>query len=335
MTEAFGRIRPGDVISSDLMNRLLVHAEDAQAKLASIDHLLPGPLKVVVPNLFGLSLGIAKAELTKPKFGLLPGDIFDTGGQRIFPENTAALELVVLGQSPEANRIVQVGSKVNLVIARPVASGGGGGTTPSNHEVTGMNPADGGRANQEVTVIGSNFLTPYHRNRVIFDGEFFATPKLGSSTTALVIDVPADIPGLPREVQVAVEANGVTRLLPTLYLIRPRSTTPELKITHWEPQIRVRVGQTLQIFGTGFSETAAQNRITFIYTPDPTKTLIVNGSAVQRVGDEMRVDVTVPIFPTGMTPAVTGTSYNVTLHIGENQAVKASGMSIEILPPLA
>jgi hypothetical protein len=334
MAEGFGRVRPGDLISSDLMNRIIAQVEETQAKLASIDHLLPGPQKVAVPNLFSLSLGIAKTELTKPKFGLLPGDIFDTSGQRIFPENSAALELVVLGQSPEANRIIPIGSKVNLVIAHAATGGSGGGGAPtSNHEVTGIEPATSARADQEVTVIGANFITPYYRNRVIFDGEFFATPKLGSSVTRLVVDVPADIPNLPRDVQIAVEANGVTRLLPTLFLIRPKSTTPELKITHWEPQIRVAVGDSLQIFGTGFSEIADQNKITFIYMPNPDLKLGVSGIGVRRVGNEMRVDINVPTFPANMAPADTGTQYRVTLHIGENQSVVASGMIIEIDPP--
>jgi hypothetical protein len=335
MANGLQEVRPGDVISAELMNRLLLAVTEIQSKLSGVEGLLGGPGKVVVPNVFGLSLAAAKAELTKPKNGLQIGDVFNTGGQRIFPENTAALELSVLNQVPQAGRIVDVGSRVGLVIAQlPAAAGGGGGTTPAtpNHQVTGVLPPEGKAADGEVTVVGTGFITPFSRNRVIFDGTFIQTPKLGSTVTGLVVDVPKDLPGLPRDVSVAVEIDGVTRVLPTLYRVLPVSSTPELKIK--EVPTRVRQNGTLNIIGTGFSPTPAQNKVTFIFTPNPTLRQVVDASAVTAVGQDQQLSVTVPVFTNpAMKPADTGTQYNLTVHIGTDTNRVANG-SVEIRPPV-
>ena len=331
MANGFEDVRPGQIISSELMNLLLKAVTEIQSKLGGIEGLLAGPGQVVVPNVFGLSLAAAKAEVTKPKYGLQIGDVFNTGGQRIFPENTAALELSVLNQVPEAGRIADVGSKVGMVIAQLASSGG---TVPAgpNHQVTGVLPPEGKAADGEVTVVGTGFITPFSRNHVIFDGTFTQTPKPGSTVTGLVVDIPRDLPGLPRDVAVAVEIDGVTRVLPTLYHVLPVSNVPELKIT--EMPIRVRENATLNIIGTGFSATPAQNKVTFIFTPNPTLTQMVEGSAVTAAGEDQQLTVTVPLFSNvAMRPADTGTQYNVTIHIGSDTSKVANG-SIEIRPPV-
>ncbi|HEY0006839.1 MAG TPA: hypothetical protein VGB17_18815 [Pyrinomonadaceae bacterium] len=343
MANGFENVRPGEIISSDLINRLLEAVSDIQGKLVGIDSLLAGPGKVAVPNLFGFSLGIAKAELMKPKYGLLPGDIFNTGGQRIYPENTAALELAVLNQVPEPGRVVPVGSRVGLVIAQLATATGGtgtGGTTqPPNHIVTGMNPAmpTGARLNQEIHVIGQNFVTPFNRNHVIFDGVHIAIPKEGSSVTDLLIDVPTTIPDVPRSVQVAVEVDGLTRLLPFNYLIKPLSDTPELKITSTSAAgVFVRQGSNLLINGTGFSATAAQNKVTFILKTNTSLFQVVSATNVEDFGQERRLTVPVPnpFTNPAMQPNATGVQYTVKVHIGTNEAVFAT-TEVQIRTPLA
>ena len=331
MANGFEEVRPGDVISSDFWNSIIKAVNEMEAKLEGIDSLLPGSGRVAVPNLFGFALGLAKAELMKPKNGLLPGDIFNTAGQRIFPENTAALELSVLNQTPEAGRIVNVGSRVGLVIGQPAAAGVGStgtGPAPPNHTVTGMNPPmpTGARLNQEIHVLGTNFVAPFNRNHVIFDGEHIAVPK-GGSATDLLIDVPTTIPNVPREVQVAVEIDGVTRLLATPYLIKPLSDTPELKINSTSADgFFVRQGQNLLITGTGFSATAVQNNVTFILKSNTGLFQVVTATNVEDLGAEKRITVPVPnpFTPAGMQPSITGVPYTIRLHIGTNTAVVAT-----------
>jgi hypothetical protein len=335
MANGLQEVRPGDIISAELMNNLLKAVNDIESKLSGIEGLLAGPGQVVVPNVFGLSLSAAKAEVTKPKYGLQIGDVFNTGGQRIFPENIAALELSVLNQVPEAGRIVDVGSKVGMVIAQLASSGGTGGgigATGPNHQVTGVLPPEGKAADGEVTVVGTGFITPFSRNHVIFDGTFTQIPKPGSTVTGLVVDIPRDLPGLPRDVAMAVEIDGVTRVMPTLYHVLPVSVTSELKIK--EMPTRVRENATLAIVGTGFSPTPDQNKVTFIFTPNPALRQVVVASAFTAVGEDQQLTVTVPLFSNAaMRPADTGTQYNVTVHIGSDTTKVANG-SIEIRPPI-
>jgi hypothetical protein len=141
-------------------------------------------------------------------------------------------------------------------------------------------------------------------------------------------------------VKVAVRAYGVTRFLPRLYRITPESTEPELKILNWNPRIRVRIGQVLKIIGTGFSDTASENKITFIYRPNTDLTLTVDGESVEQLtNDEKSVSLTVPDFKEynkeEMYPAGTGTQYDVELHIGSDITKIAKGMNIQIRPPLS
>jgi hypothetical protein len=335
MADPLNEVQPGEVISSDAWNKLVKLLNEVQAKLGGID--VTGPGRVAVPDLFGISLGFAKETLMKPKYGLLPGDIFNTSGQRIFPENTAALELAVLNQVPEAGRIVDVGSSVGLVIAQ-LASSGGGTTPGGNHTVTGMNPGmpTGARLEQEIHILGTNFVAPFNRNHVIFDGEHVAIPKGGLGTSDLLVDVPGTIPGVPRPVQVAVEIDGVTKVLPFLYLISPKSSTPELKITATSADgAFIRQGQNLLITGTGFAAVASQNEVRFLLKTNTSLTQLVTPTNIETIGDQRRLTVPVPTsFPAGMQPNATGVQYLVRVHIvGTNETLFAQG-EVQIRTPL-
>jgi hypothetical protein len=320
----FEKVKPGDLITADLINTIM-----GKLKMVDIEGM------VEVPKLFGISLSQAKAILINPSVGLVPGIVLAADGERIYPENTDALEMPVLNQFPAPGEIVLAGSVVDMVIAAKVSS-----VEPSpqaKHIVTDMYPPDSARANQRIKVIGENFEEPYYRNSVIFDDVYNTTPLDGSSTTELIVDVPKSIPNLPRDVKVAVQAYGITKYLPRLYKITPESAEPELKITGVEPDPAatfVRVGGTLWIKGTGFSDTANLNKITFISRNPDHPTHTINGETVEQLtGDEKRVSVTVPEFPPEMSPG-DGAVYDITLHIGDNVNNIATGGSIEIRPPL-
>lgn len=338
MVDGLEEVRPGDVISSALMNRIVSTLIDLDNKLRAIEGSVAGPGKVVVPNLFGLSLAAAQTEITKPQLGLRVGDVFTTAGSRVPPEDVPALERSVLNQVPEGGRIVAVGSRVGLVIGQPATTGGSGpgtGTVP-NHQVRSVLPVEGKAADGEVTIVGTGFAAPISRNTVVFDGLFTKKPKEGSSGINLIVDIPADIPNLPRDVQVAVEIDGITRVMPTLYHVFPKSSVPELKITDWLPHIRVRTNQELTITGTGFSPTPSENKVTFILASNSSLTQVVIPTEVAQVGAERRLTLTVPEFsnPLMRPPAPGGTQYNVTVHIGDDVSKVARGMGLEIRPPL-
>lgn len=341
MANLFEEVRPGDIISAEVWNSLVLTINDMQSKLEGIEPLLSGPGRVVVPNLFGMSLGLAKTELMKPRYGLLPGDIFSAGGQRIFPENTAALELAVLNQVPEAGRVVTVGSRVGMVIGQPATPGGGSSGGPTaNHTVTGMVPGmpAGARLDQEIRVIGTNFVAPFNRNRVIFDGEHVAIPKGGLGSTELLIDVPATIPGAPKLVQVAVEVDGVTRVLPFQYQINPRSATPELKVTSTSADgFFIRQGANLLINGTGFSATAAQNEVTFLLKTNTSLSQMVRATNVEDFGAERRLTVPIPnpFSTSGMQPNATGVQYTVRVHIQDTATTLFATTEVQIRTPVA
>jgi hypothetical protein len=322
MADIFKRVNPGDLITADLINTIMEEL-----------NMVAAPGKVRVPKLFGYSLSQAKSILTAPSVGLVTGVIIATDGQRIYPENRDALEMPVLNQVPVPGEVATVGSSVDILIAAQVSEDDI--PTVPEHSVTGMNPPDGARANQRVIVIGENFQEPYHRNTVYFDELYGTTPKLGSSTTGLIVDVPPNIPGLPKDVKVAVQSYGVTKYLPKLYAIETEAQEPELKIESWEPLTRVRVGETLNITGSGFSDNYSENKITFIYRPKKDLTFTVNGKSINDApGDLKTVSLTVPDFPKEMSPATTGTQYDVTIHIGDDTTHVAMGMNIQIRPKL-
>ncbi len=333
MANELEHVRAGDVISSEFCNKLIDLVNDAHEKLAGIDDLLPGSGKVAVPNLFGLSLELAKAELTRPAYGLLMGNVYNALGIRIFPENSDALVLPVLNQTPEAGKIVPIGTAVNLLIA---ATGTGGSSNGGyDLQVTGIKPSEGAELTQDIEIEGKNFLTPFYRNRVFFDGAFEAAPKEGSTDKSLVVKVREDIPNVPRKVSIAVQAEGITRVYDQLYLIKPK-TQDTLSIIRSDPFRDAVEDSDLVLIGTGFSSVAEENKITFIINPllpEPRPKVVVNGKSVVTQADGMYLTVHIPNFSNNcpgisggcpnMAPSPTGTAFKITVHKGTDTTKQA------------
>ncbi|MFX0194494.1 MAG: carboxypeptidase regulatory-like domain-containing protein [Candidatus Hodarchaeota archaeon] len=276
---------------------------------------------VIVPKLFGLSLGQAKATLTSPEVGLVPGNIITTHGERIYPDNVAALEMVVLNQVPDAGEAVQPGSSVDIVIASLPSEGPG---PAPEHRVTGIDPEEGARVGQPITVIGESFVSPLYRNRVSFDNEV-VLPRPASTSTRLNVIVPDTLSGLPRSVRVCVEIDGVSKCLEQLYPIDVASGEPELIINATDPSDLVTIGFPFSLIGTGFDPAPENNRITFILASDATKRHMVNPDTVSSEGEIMRMTINKlgehpNEFPSDMAPSQFGTSYQIELTVGEKQA---------------
>ena len=102
-------VRPGDVISSDLMARIiaLLNAHDAA--------LGGGGGGIAVPNLFGRTLTEARLMLQLQQLAL--GTVVDIFGVIVNPNAAASGSLVVLNQVPIAGAGTIVGATVGLVVS--------------------------------------------------------------------------------------------------------------------------------------------------------------------------------------------------------------------------
>ncbi|HEX6464769.1 MAG TPA: IPT/TIG domain-containing protein [Vicinamibacterales bacterium] len=186
------QVRPGDLISSDLMNAIL-------DRLSQISGGAVGTQ--VVPNVFGAFLGDARATILQPGRQLILGFTYDVTGAAVDPLSSANFNLIVLNQSPPGNTLVAPNTSVNLVVSQQLSSTGGGGTLPptfARTETASGTPATSFPVNGTVAIVGTNFSTNASQNSVTFDG----TPGPVASdpadpTRRLLVTVPTGIPGAP------------------------------------------------------------------------------------------------------------------------------------------
>src|SRR5262249_36127012 len=116
------QVRPGDLVSSDVMNAILERL--AQLGGGGVTGTQ------VVPNVFGSFLGDARAAILQPGRQLLLGFTYDVTGAAVDPLSSANFNLIVLNQSPAGNTLVAPSTPVNLVVSQALASSGGGTTPP-------------------------------------------------------------------------------------------------------------------------------------------------------------------------------------------------------------
>ena len=250
------QVRPGDLISSDLMNAIL----DRLSQMGG------GPVGTqVVPNVFGLFLGDARAAIVQPGRQLMLGFTYDVTGAAVDPLSTANFSLIVLNQSPPGNSLVAPNTPVNLVVSQQIASSGGGTTPPptiTRTETAGGTAATSFPVNGTLAIVGTNFSATASQNTVTFDG----TPGTVASdpadpTRRLLVTVPTGIPGGPVNpgdpaktgVVLSVRRLGGDPVTTTVTLTAPVANQPT--IANVSPATQFE-NQNVTITGTNFAANA-------------------------------------------------------------------------------
>lgn len=285
-------VRPGDVISSDLMTRIiaLLNAHDAA--------LGAGTGGIVVPNLFGRT--IIEAQLMLQMQQLALGSVVDVFGTIVNPQAAASASLMVLNQVPVAGAGTIVGAAVSVVVS--AQSGGGGGPAPVTPQINQIVQVSA-RAGETIEIRGSGFAGV--TSSVTFGG--IAGTVLGTSNqTRLFVTVPSGIPGAPAlpgdpslpGVVVRVTNPGGGFATGSLTIAPPLASP--LTIAGISAAL---VGNPVTITGSGFSATASQNVVNFGGVNAGTPSA---ASAVQ-------LTVTVPTGIPGLV--VPGDSTTVNVHV--------------------
>ena len=287
-------VRPGDIISSDLMARIiaLLNAHDAA--------LGGGTGGLVVPNLFGRTVAEARVILQLQQ--LVLGSVVDVFGTIVNPQATTSASLMVLNQVPVAGQGTIAGAAVSLVVAAPAGSGGGGGTSPGTPQITLIVQASA-RAGESIEIRGSGFAGA--QSAVTFGG--IAGTVLGTSNvTRLFVMVPPGIPGAP-----ALPGDPPLPNVP-VRVTNPGGATASGSITIAAPLASplvitgipgATVGSPVTITGTGFST-------------DPTRNVVNFGGVVAGVpslASPTQLTVTVPTGIPGLV--VPGDSVTVNVHV--------------------
>lgn len=252
-----GDLKPGDLITSELMNWLLKRISDLEASIGAV---VGGP--ITVPNLFGRTVSDVQALLGQPAFQLVLGTVLDTFGVTVLPASQGFATRVVLAQSPPPGSRVPAQSGVALVVAaNPSAVTNPGNQKPS---ISGFNPTTQ-NAGEIIRILGSNFAALNTANIVRFGTATADPPGLDSNPSTLVVRIPTTIPGLPAQgssgtmaVNVTVTTNGLASdpMALTVGAQLPRPAPNIVSITP-SPLVGQRVGQPITITGTAFVDTPA------------------------------------------------------------------------------
>lgn len=297
-------IRPGDVISSDLMTRIIAMLN---AHEAAIGGGTTGG--VVVPNLFGRTLSNARTALTQQQLTL--GTVVDVFGAIVNTTGSTAGGLMVLNQVPIGGSRTVIGASVNLVVS---AASGGGGTTPTVPVVNLAVPSTV-RAGETVDFRGSGFAGA--SSTVTFGG--IAGTVLGTSSQShLFVTVPQGIPGAPSLPGDADVSGIVVRIAnpdgafvdSTITIRAPLANPLTIGLIAPDP---ATVGSPVTITGTGFTTTASQHVVRF-----------GSVSATPSAASATQLTVTVPEGIPGLITPGDSTTVNVTVRRTTDNAVSGS-----------
>jgi hypothetical protein len=303
MAAIIDTVNPGDVISSDLMRRIiaLLNAHDAQ--------LGGGQGGIVVPSLFGQTLAESQVILQLQQLTL--GTVVDVFGTIVNPSAAASASLIVLNQVPVAGAGTIVGAAVNLVVP---GQAGGSVPPPATPQITLVVPTSA-RVGTSIDIRGSGFSGT--DAAVTFDG--IAGEVLGTSNiTRLFVTVPAGIPGAPTHTGDPDKPGVVVRVTNTSGAFATTSITVQaplavpLAITSILPD-PAQVSLPVTIVGTGFSGTANQNVVRFGTV-----------SATPSAASTTQLTVTVPTGIPGLVTPGDSTAVNVTITRTTDNAVSGA-----------
>lgn len=289
MVTIVDNIRPGDVISSDLMTRII-------AILNAHDALLGGGSEgLVVPNLFGRSITDARVMLQLQQLTL--GTVVDVFGTIVNSQAVASASLIVLNQVPVAGAGTILGAAVSLVVS---AQSGGGVPTPVPIQINQIVQASA-RAGETIEIRGSGFAGV--TSAVTFGG--ISGSVLGTSNlTRLFVLVPQGIPGAPTTPTAPSLAGVAVRITNPGGAFATGSITiaPPLASPLTISAITAAVvSDPVTITGTGFSTAVSQNVVNFGGV----------NAGVPSAASTTQLTVTVPTGIPGLVSAGDSTTVNV------------------------
>lgn len=309
------QVRPGDVISSELMNAILDALFQLQGNIGGTQ---------VVPNLFGATLLNARGSILQPGRQLQLGLVVDVSGASIDPMATINNALIVLNQNPGAEARVAPGTPVNLLVSR---ASSGSQNPPANPPTIARTETAGGTVatsfavGATVVVVGTGFSATASQNTVTFNDRPAASVANDPAdpTRRLLVVVPIQITGAPvnpgdaalNGVVLRVTTQGAGQVQTSITVTAPVPSQPT--ISQINPLIQDE-GANITITGTNFTSNT-QVRIrntTATIVGTPTATTIV--ATVPQFADiqpgppvAAAVVVVVPASPTPLEVNFTGT----------------------------
>ena len=263
MTQLSDRVRPGDLIQSDLMNLILQRLQELSDSISG----LSDTGRVSVPSVFARTLADARTILALPMNRLNVGNVIDAFGLAVDVNAVESRTRLVVNQIPPPGARVASGSAVDLVLA---AKQGTGGTTPStlptiDPSVARLKTPIG----EEVIITGSNFAQLRSDNQVFFDNVPAPVPSAQSGTTALFVRVP-DVTNPPTGTQekqvplrVVITPTGQAATSTTILLAKLAVSIPTVSSIDIAPNDTGVLGELVTIHGTGFAAAAADNVVLF------------------------------------------------------------------------
>lgn len=261
MAAQLKRVERGDLITSDLMNLIIDQLIELSGKVTG-----PQPGDVLVPNLLARTLLQAGDIISQPQISLQFGNMIDAMGNAIDPSLAESKTRLVINQNPPPGTRVNLGAKVDLVLAAKA----NGGTSPQpvdkKPQITGFAKAET-PIKQPVTIVGKNFDPAPEKNKVTFDGINAGKPSPQSTDIFLIVTVP-EIPDPPaagktKEVTVKVETPlGADSMKHFVSPALP-GENPEIDLIKTKVTGIAQVGEVITIQGDFFDPTPAKNKVSF------------------------------------------------------------------------
>jgi len=228
------QVRPGDPISSSLMNAIL----DTLANLQG------GPVGTeTVPNVFGMFLSDARLAIQQSGSQLMLGFTLDVSGAVVDPLAAANAQLVVLNQNPPADARVSVNTPVNMVVSRSAVGSGPPPPPPPPPAITRTETSGGVVSTtfpvgSSFAIVGNNFNVNPALDTVKFNNVAAASVAvdLANPSGRLLVAVPAGIPGAPVNpgdaslpgVQLTVQTPGASAASTTVTISAPVPNAPAI-----------------------------------------------------------------------------------------------------------
>jgi len=222
------RVRPGDLITSDLINAIIANIAELNTALAGIG----GAGLVVVPNTIGKTLAEARAIISNPTTHLNMGGIIDVTGQSVSAVADEAQVRRVVSQAPVPGARVISATALSLVLTiRPGT--GGSGTTPSDAPV--IQSVATGRIGDVVAINGNNFELAREDNDVLFAGVPAETP-LTATKTMLTVRIPEiTLPSGSTGTTVDVLLRTAHGEAPGTAVVQPKAAVPTPRVMGVSP----------------------------------------------------------------------------------------------------
>jgi hypothetical protein len=261
MAAQLKRVERGDLITSDLMNLIIDQLIELSGKGTG-----PQPGDVLVPSLLARTLFQASDIIKQPQISMQFGNIIDAAGNVVDPALPESKTRLIINQNPVPGMLVNLGAKVDLVLAAKATNGSSTPPVDKKPQITGFAKAET-PIKQPVTILGKNFDPAAAKNKVTFDGMDAGTPSAQSTEIFLIVTVPEvsnpPAAGKTKEVTVKVEtAFGEDSMK---YVVSAPLSGENPKIDSIKTKVTgiAQIGEVITIQGDFFDPTPGKNKVSF------------------------------------------------------------------------